>query len=204
MTGLRCNWAALLDTAIVASAAACLIVYGLSAALGQTIWTRASPAYQARLPLARPLGYLSDGRLLAGDMHVTGCELIRFTAQQCLYCRLEDPAAALMAQQARSLGCEAINITPYLSVDPGRGPAAIPTLAFVTMDWIQNRLNLIKEPTTMIVNSGGEVVWYHVGEMNDSDVHAGLAGIRRLAPRLDARNLHPLTGGLEPERGWQP
>ena len=81
---------------------------------------------------------------------------------------------------------------------------AVPTLAFVTMDWIQNRLNLIKEPTTMIVSPDGQVVWYHVGEMDDSDFHAGLAGIRRLAPRLAARNLHPLTGGLEPERGLQP
>lgn len=181
MTELRRNWAAPLDAAVVCLAAACLILYCTLAVLGRAVWTHASPAYQARMPLTRPLGYLADGQLLAGGVQFTGCELIRFTAEQCLYCSLEDPTAALMAQQARQLGCEAINITPYLSVSRRPSSAAVPTLAFVTMDWIQNRLNLIKEPTTVIVSSGGEVVWYHVGSMAEADAAQGVAAIRRLA-----------------------
>lgn len=205
MIGLRRNWAALLDITIEVLAAACLILYCFLAVLGHTVWIHANPAYQARRPLARPLGYLADGHLLAGDLRFTGCELIRFTAEQCLYCRLEEPTAVIMARRARQLGCEALNITPYLTVDPRKGPAATPTLAFVTMDWIQNRLNLIKEPTTIIVNSGGEVVWYHVGRMAGSDLDQGLAVIRRsVRNQPGLRDLHPLAAGRKPELGSQP
>lgn len=62
-----------------------------------------------------------------------------------------------------------------------------PLLAFVSMDWVQNRLQLRAEPTVLMIASGGSLVWDHVGQMSKSDLNAAERVLARMSDRPGSR-----------------
>jgi len=104
------------------------------------------------------------------------CALVRFAGPDCPYCRAEQPQAGVFRQRIVAAGCDAVSLAPTL----GRiGSLDGNTLTSFAMGWADAPLRFRFQPTAVLLDRSGRVIWTQVGQMPPGAAERGLAALGR-------------------------
>ena len=124
-----------------------------------------------------PSGYLLDHRYTAS--RGAPCYLIRVSSSGCPYCRLDQAQYGRLVRQAQKVGCETIIMAPMARNAELYNDSRVVRLQYIDMKF-GRALNPFMTPQTILLDSGGRVVWSGEGAMDNHSLADGIRALDKL------------------------
>lgn len=121
-----------------------------------------------------PPGHFADGRTWPDANEQ--CTLLRFAAPDCQFCRAEQPQAEAFRRQVAAFGCDTVTLAPSFAEADPRSDS---TLVSFGMGWANPPLRFRYQPTAVLLDHRGRVLWTAVGQMAPGAAAQGLAALAR-------------------------
>lgn len=126
---------------------------------------------------------LISGVRIDGERWVSSqsaCHVIRFTADECPYCRSDEAAYAAFINAARQASCEIVELAPKAGGIRERSREGVVQLKFIDQDLGPSIFPLVT-PQTIVLNRDRAVKWMRRGAFSASSLDEGITVIKSLS-----------------------
>jgi thiol-disulfide isomerase/thioredoxin len=107
------------------------------------------------------------------------CYVIRITADNCPYCKLDYPAYTRFARAADQAGCDLVAVAPRAGQMSATAGEEDRQLTFVAMD-LGEALYPFLTPQTIVLDAARKVRWHRQGTFDEPALQDGIAVLQRL------------------------
>lgn len=119
-----------------------------------------------------------DGRMQPD--RVASCYLIRVTADNCEYCKADQPAYTRIVEAAHGAGCDTLSLAPLVGLMAPRPDGDVRQLGLVTMEFGAS-LYPSMTPQTILLDGDRRVIWSVLGALANGDASDGIEAITALS-----------------------
>jgi hypothetical protein len=126
-----------------------------------------------------PLGAGLAVDLTHVEVPVGRCLLVRVTADQCPYCKQDQPQYAQLKAKALEANCGIVAVGPREGALGTSSPVDTLSLQYVDFEFGRALMPFLT-PQTLVVDGSRRLLWQRQGALNDNDVSSALRTLGRL------------------------